>query len=126
MIRYLRFVDFTKREFVIVVTLSLVLIAFVCVKQVCNRYSLSTGVISISGESQNINYLIDINRADWHEFMLLPKIGEVKAKTIVRYRNENGDFQRVEDLCNINGIGESTLKKISGLIVVKQESGERN
>ena len=54
--------------------------------------------------------------------MLLSKIGEIKAKAIVKYRSDNGDFQRVDDLCKINGIGESTLNTIRGLIMVKQQS----
>ena len=38
-------------------------------------------------------------------------VGEVKAATIVAYRETHGPFQRVEDLSNVKGIGASTVEK---------------
>jgi competence protein ComEA len=61
---------------------------------------------------------IDINRAESWLLDALPGIGGVTAQAIVDYRNENGSFQRIEDLLNVKGIGEGTLDKIKDLITV--------
>jgi competence protein ComEA len=61
---------------------------------------------------------IDINQAEPWLLEALPKIGEVTAQAIVDYRNENGPFQRIEDLLKVEGIGEGTLDKIKDYITV--------
>jgi competence protein ComEA len=61
---------------------------------------------------------IDINRAESWLLDALPGIGEVTAQAIVDYRNENGLFQRIEDLLEVKGIGEGTLDKIKDYITV--------
>ena len=38
----------------------------------------------------------------------LSGIGESKAKSIVDYRSENGDFSAIEDITNVSGIGEAS------------------
>ncbi|MDR1564234.1 MAG: helix-hairpin-helix domain-containing protein [Oscillospiraceae bacterium] len=43
---------------------------------------------------------------------VLPGIGEIKAKAIVDYRETYGLFTSVDELINVNGIGEKTLEKI--------------
>jgi competence protein ComEA len=62
---------------------------------------------------------IDLNRAEVWLLDALPGIGPGRAQTIVDYRNQNGPFRRVEDLLNIQGIGESTLDEMRGFITVK-------
>jgi len=37
---------------------------------------------------------------------------------IVDYRNENGEFKRVEDLLQVKGIGQGTFDKIKDYITV--------
>jgi competence protein ComEA len=61
---------------------------------------------------------IDINRAELWLLEALPGIGEVTARAIVDYRNENGPFQRTEDLLQVKGIGPGTLDKINDYITV--------
>jgi competence protein ComEA len=39
----------------------------------------------------------------------LTGIGPQKAMAIVRYRQQNGPFQRVDDLSQVEGIGEKTV-----------------
>ena len=63
---------------------------------------------------------IDINTADAEQLMTLPGIGEVMAKRIIRYREENGPFVSVEDLLNISGIGENTLESLRGHITLSR------
>jgi len=61
---------------------------------------------------------IDINTATVDELIGLPGIGEITAQRIVRFREENGPFQRVEDLMKVKGIGEKSLEKIRPYVSV--------
>jgi len=63
--------------------------------------------------------LIDINRATVKQLQALPGIGKVTAQKILEYRQENGDFTRVEDLVRVQGIGKKTLEKISALVTIE-------
>ena len=58
------------------------------------------------------NGKISINSADVNSLMTLTGIGEGKALNIIKYREENGPFQSVEDLKNVDGIGDSLFDKI--------------
>jgi competence protein ComEA len=62
---------------------------------------------------------IDLNRAEVWLLDALPGIGPGRAQAIVDYRNQNGPFRIVEDLLNIQGIGESTLDEMRDFITVK-------
>lgn len=61
---------------------------------------------------------ININTAGVSELVTLNGIGETKAEAIVTYREEQGQFQRIEDICNVDGIGEGTFKKIQDSITI--------
>jgi competence protein ComEA len=56
--------------------------------------------------------LININEADIEELMLLPGIGETKAKEIIVYRETFGYFDTIEDILNVPGIGEATFNQL--------------
>ena len=62
---------------------------------------------------------IDINTADKEQLMTLSGIGEAKAESIIRYRAEHGNFAQIEDITNVDGIGESLFQKIKEYIYVK-------
>ena len=55
---------------------------------------------------------VKINNATKEEIETLSGIGPSKAEAIIKYRDEHGLFQVVEDLLNISGIGEKTLENI--------------
>lgn len=61
---------------------------------------------------------IDINRAEAWLLQALPGIGETRAKAIVDYRATKGAFARPEDLLKVEGISETMLEKIRGMITV--------
>ncbi len=64
------------------------------------------------------NPLTNINLATTIELQELPGIGKVYAERIVEYREANGQFQTIEDIMNVSGIGESTFAKIKDRITV--------
>lgn len=61
---------------------------------------------------------ISINRAEMWLLEVLPGIGEILAQRIVEYRDANGPFQRIEDLMNVEGLGQSKFDKLKDLITV--------
>jgi competence protein ComEA len=62
--------------------------------------------------------LINVNSATPIELEELPGVGEVIAQAIVDYRTENGPFASVDQLLDVNGIGDATLEDIRELVTV--------
>jgi competence protein ComEA len=62
--------------------------------------------------------IVNINTASLSELMTLSGIGESKAKNIISYRTENGDFKKVEDIKKVSGIGDSLYAKIKDNISI--------
>jgi len=62
---------------------------------------------------------ININTADLATLESLPGIGQKKAQAIIDYRADKGNFNSVEDLTAVKGIGEKLLAKIKELVEVK-------
>lgn len=61
---------------------------------------------------------IPINTADAYELDRLPGIGPTKAQAIVEYREEHGPFQSTDQLLEVSGIGEATLKGLLDYITL--------
>ena len=60
----------------------------------------------------------NLNNATIEELQDLPGIGEVIAKRIVQYREVNGGFASIEDICQVDGIGEKRFEQIKDFITV--------
>ncbi len=61
---------------------------------------------------------VNINTADADKLETLSGIGPVTAGRIIEYREAHGPFREVEDLLNVDGIGEATLAKFRDHVTV--------
>lgn len=62
--------------------------------------------------------LVNLNTADQALLETLPGVGPVTAGAIVAWRTENGGFSSVEELLEVDGIGEVTLADLAPLVSV--------
>jgi competence protein ComEA len=77
------------------------------------------GESSPTSQSPTTSGLIDINSADALALTALPGIGQTRAEAIVRHRDQNGSFTRIQDLLEVSGIGPATLDAIIDLVEVR-------
>lgn len=59
--------------------------------------------------------LVNINTATKEELMTISGIGSSKADAIISYRKDN-KFEKIEDIKNVSGIGDSLYEKIKDFI----------
>lgn len=77
-------------------------------------------VLENSKNSSNTkNDKININKASSDELQKISGIGPSLAEKIINYRNSNGNFQNIEDLKNVSGIGEKKFETIKEHITLK-------
>ncbi|WP_444962954.1 helix-hairpin-helix domain-containing protein [Nocardiopsis sp. M1B1] len=70
------------------------------------------------GGPQGTGGLVDINRADRALLETLPGIGTVIADNIVSYREEHGPFRSVDDLLDVDRIGDKILADLEPHVTV--------
>ncbi|HDR7564042.1 TPA: helix-hairpin-helix domain-containing protein [Bacillus mycoides] len=61
---------------------------------------------------------VQINTASKEQLEKITGIGSRKAESILKYREEHGLFQKIEDLLEIDGIGAKSLEKIKDQIII--------
>lgn len=61
---------------------------------------------------------VNINTADAEELTALPGIGEKISERIIEYRTENGLFYSIEEIMEVDGIGEAKFEAIKDMICV--------
>ncbi len=65
-----------------------------------------------------LDSLVNINTASQEELETLPGIGSVRAEAIINWRTQNGFFLKIEDLLQVEGIGETTFEGLKDFITV--------
>ena len=71
----------------------------------------SNGGASVDGK-------VNINTAGADELKTLSGIGDAKAQAILSYREAHGGFQSVDELTQVDGIGDATLLKLKDYITI--------
>jgi competence protein ComEA len=64
---------------------------------------------------------LDLNRATVEELQQLPEVGPATARAIIRFRERNGGFRRVEELLAIRGISRRRFERIRPHVFVKAD-----
>ncbi len=80
---------------------------------------LENGIFISETETDGSEGLININTADKNMLMTLPGIGQKRAQDILDYREQHGDFSKIEDIKNVKGIKESIYDNIKDIICVR-------
>ncbi|WP_330615471.1 helix-hairpin-helix domain-containing protein [Romboutsia sp. 1001713B170207_170306_H8] len=69
-------------------------------------------------KAKNENDKVNINIANIDELQSLPGVGEATANKIFKYREENGVFKNIEEIKNVNGIGDKKYEGLRDLISI--------
>lgn len=62
--------------------------------------------------------LVNLNTASQAELEALPEVGPVTAQSILQWRSEHGGFSSVDELLEVDGIGDATLGKLAPYVTV--------
>ncbi|MDF1602078.1 helix-hairpin-helix domain-containing protein [Nocardioides sp. YIM 152315] len=62
--------------------------------------------------------LVDLNTATQAELESLPEVGPVTAEAILSWRSEHGGFTAVDELLEVDGIGDATLAQLAPHVTV--------
>ena len=84
--------------------------------EICENKLKNNACIKVE-ENKSSNSKININEATYQELLSLNGIGEAKAKAIIEYR-EKEKFKSIEEIKNVEGIGENLFTSIKENITV--------
>ena len=62
--------------------------------------------------------VVSVNKATLDELQTVRGIGPALAERIIKYREEHGKFERLEDIVNVRGIGEAKFQKIKNQVTI--------
>jgi competence ComEA-like helix-hairpin-helix protein len=116
--RVLEALDVSKKEFLILCILFSILFIGILLKYFLDNHIGSKDIEILRDNPQELRLQLDINRADWHELMALPQIGEKRARAIVEYRQNYGPFNSPEGLLKVKGISPAVLEEIREYVKV--------
>lgn len=72
----------------------------------------------VGGDGAGGGLLVNINTAGQAELETLPEVGPVTAQAIIAWREQHGGFSSIDQLVEVDGIGEATLATVSPFVTV--------
>ena len=113
----------TKKQLIVIYFLATMLFVGTIIKVGMDRHWWLPETEIISNlKPADIKVKLDVNNAPWYELVLLPKLGEVKAKAIVTHREKHGNFKTLDELARVNGIGTSIVEAIRDYIKIGSDT----
>ncbi len=61
---------------------------------------------------------INLNQSTMNDLMKLPNIGESKARAIIEFREKYGNFENINELLYVPGIGKTIFEGLKDLVYV--------
>jgi competence protein ComEA len=98
----------TKRELIVLIVIIAILATLTMVNYIRRENAKKNYVVLVEETALQIL----INSAQTAELEELPGIGPELAQRIVSYRNKHGQFETLEDLKRVKGIGNKLYNKI--------------
>ena len=80
--------------------------------------SISSSLMTPKADVSQVSGLVNINTATKNQLKNLEGIGDSTAQKIIDYRTQNGQFNKIEDIKKVSGIGESKYQQIKDNISV--------
>jgi len=88
-------------------------------EQILVGVSPPTGVAAaMTGGGPPVTTLVNVNTADQVALESLPGVGPVTATSILTWRTEHGAFTSVDQLLDVDGIGEATLAELAPFVTL--------
>ncbi len=88
-------------------------------EQVVVGQAVAPGPVPSGAESGSpVVGLVNINTADETALESLPEVGPVTAQAIMTYRSQHGGFSSVDQLLDVDGIGDATLAKLTPYVTI--------
>jgi competence ComEA-like helix-hairpin-helix protein len=98
----------TKRELIVLIVIIVILTTLTVVNYIRRENAKKSYVILVEEAALQIS----INSAQIEEFEELLGIGPELAQRIVAYRNTHGQFEKLEDLKRVKGIGNKLYNNV--------------
>jgi competence protein ComEA len=74
---------------------------------------------ALAADEGDLSGVVNVNTATAEQLMLLPGIGEAKARAILDRRKEQGGFKKVDELLEVKGIGAAALERIRPFVAIQ-------
>lgn len=73
----------------------------------------------LAADGGGLSGVVNLNTATAEQLMLLPGIGEAKARAILDRRKQEGGFKTVDELVEVKGIGAAALDKLRPYLAIQ-------
>ena len=114
-----------RAEQVVLVVLALAVVAGVAWR-LADYHRLGREPLEVLPPADGPNFHVNVNSADWVTLSLVPNVGEGLAKRIVakRVEREGRRFDSLDDLLEVDGIGDKTLAKLRPYLFLGDSGAE--